>query len=97
MSDDVEFVVPTKPALASKINWLAILTAIIGIIDIINVMVPATPLLGIPPVVLAWATLISAILTFIVRTYFTSQPVGGQMLATLKPDSPNSRTLKRVS
>lgn len=95
-TDQPTYVVPTKPTLASKVNWLAILTAIIGIIGIIQQMAPAIPLLGIPPVALAWATLISAILTFIVRTFFTNQPLGGDRTATLVRE-PGRRTLRRTS
>lgn len=58
-----------KPILSSKINWLAIITAVLGIMLLpeFKAIVPIT--------IVPYILLITSSLTFILRTFFPTLPV----------------------
>jgi len=65
-----------KHFLTSKINWVGIITALIGVLGL-------TSQLQLSDETMKWVALVTGILTIVLRTFFTSTPVS---LSTPKGD-----------
>jgi hypothetical protein len=66
--------VPYKPWYRSKILWAAVVTMLLGFVPLLLDFFKALPLFSVP-VITAFLTLISGILTLIWRVFFTDQVI----------------------